>query len=246
MYPTDHDSIRRFPVQLTRLLRVLVPILILSGALPAGVASEEQKDPLIQRMISVVLTNNPVFKSQETLVVQSGKLRIPNPWFSLNALNFSVGSNTWDLKNKTFDFSPWVEVGTSLSLYDPAKALSGYSIRKEQESTRQAWLEGRNKLVSELISRVGEIAKLGNRRSSMTELLQFLEDQSGSIAERIIMSTAEPEKLWTLRERIMELEIEIRDVENQLETLKLETAMNLAGDAWPELESLLDQIGANP
>ena len=49
----------------------------------------------------------------------------------------------------------------------------------------------------------------------------------------------DPNQMLDLRERVMEIEVEMRDAEVQSDTLRLETAVTLAGDAWQELYDLL-------
>ena len=202
------------------------------------------QNEIILAMIRIVLENNPTLSSQQTLVREGQKLPELRSRFVLTGINFSAGTSIWNPDTGTFQLYPAFTIGTSLSLSDPARILNSYNLKKERENARQEYQKMRSTLIADLMSAVGEIMKLYSRRDSLEKLKVYLEDYSDLIEKQVRAGVGAPEldKLWSLKERIINLEADLKDVENQLSTKRLETAMSLGGEAWHELLDLMTRL----
>jgi hypothetical protein len=157
----------------------------------------------------------------------------------------SIGTSVWDPDTGIFRIYPAVTLGTGLSIADPARALSSYNLKKAREEARQAYLKIKNDLIADLLATVRELSKLSGHRQSQEKLKAYLQDYSDLIEKQMRAGVATPEldKLWELKERLLGIEAEIADVDNQLETMRLEAALRLGGDSWQELLDLLKEFG---
>jgi outer membrane protein TolC len=198
----------------------------------------------IQRMIQVVLDSNPVLASQAALLRESEKLPAPRGGVALSGVSFSFATSVWDTDTDSFQLYPAATLGASLSIADPVRAMNAYNLRKAREEARQGYLRTRNELVADLVATVRELLRLAGHRQSLEKLKAYLQDYSALIEKQVRagVSTPELDKLWELKERLLGIEAEIGDVENQLGTMRLEAAMRLAGDSWQELLELLDSL----
>jgi outer membrane protein TolC len=218
-------------------------LLFTAGSVSWGQVNPAQNE-IIQAMVRIVLENNPTLSSQQTLVREGQKLPELRSRVVLTGINFTAGTSIWNPDSNSFQLYPAFTIGTSLSLSDPARILNGYNLKKEREGAKQEYQKIRNTLIAELLDAVGEIMKLYGRRDSLEKLKVYLEDYSDLIEKQVRAGVGAPEldKLWTLKERIINLEADLKDVENQLSTKRLQTAMSLAGDAWQELFDLMARL----
>ncbi len=223
---------------------MIYAFLIFSILFPVWAENQDKQNELIERMIRIVLENNPTLKSQERLVRESQEFPEPRPTLAMNGLSFNVGSSIWDPDTNSFSFVPAATLGISFSLGDPARVLNSLNIKKQKESAKQDYQQLKNSMVSDIFSNVREILRLKSRRKSLEELKAYLEDYSNLTEKQVKAGVIElePDKLWDLKERIMGIEVEIQDVKNKLNTIKLEGAMRLGGDAWRELLELFKQL----
>jgi outer membrane protein TolC len=227
---------------------ILVCLILLFAAGPAGWGQANPAQPpqseVILSMIRVVLENNPTLSSQQTLIREGQKLPELRSRFALTAINLSAATAVWNPDTNTFQLYPAFTVGTSLSLSDPARILNSYNLKKERENARQEYQKIRSTLIADLMSAVGEIMKLYNRRESLAKLKVYLEDYSNLIEKQVRAGVSGPEldKLWELKERIINLEADLKDVEDQLSMKMLQTAMSLGGEAWQELLDLMARL----
>jgi outer membrane protein TolC len=224
---------------------VLVWVVLLFAAVPA--ASGQVKglqNEIIQRMIGIALENNPTLKSQQVLVRESEKLPEPRSAFAMTGMSLSAGASLWDPDTNTFRLVPALTLGASFSIGDPARALNSYNLKKEREGAKQDYEKIRDSIVSDLLSNVREILRLGSQREGLEDLRIYLEDYVDLIETQVRAGVTEPstDQLWDLKERIIRTEAEIKDVSHQLDMLKIEAAMRLGGDAWAELLQLFEQL----
>ena len=203
-----------------------------------------RQDELIERMIQIVLENNPTLKSQGRLVRESQRLPEPHPTFALSGINFNVGAAFWNPVTNSFNLIPNATLGVSFSLGDPARVLNSFNLKKEKEGAKQDYQQIKNSIISDLLSYVREILRLKSQRENLEELKIYLEDYSDLSEKQVKAGVKELEldKLWDLKERIMGIEVELQDIKNQLNTIRLEAAMKLGGDAWEELLELFWQL----
>ena len=227
-------------------LRVVACFLLLAaGGLCAWAQTEGGRDESIQRMLRIVLDNNPALASQAALVRESEKLPSPRGGAALSAVNFSFATSVWDTDMDSFRLYPAATLGATLSIADPARALNSYNLRRAREETRQEYLRIKDELVADLLGTVRELLRLAGRRDSLEKLKMYLQDYSDLIEKQVRAGAATPElnRLWELRERLLSTEAEIGEVENQLATMRLERSMRLAGNSWRELLELFVGLG---
>ncbi|OHD76106.1 MAG: hypothetical protein A2V99_03575 [Spirochaetes bacterium RBG_16_67_19] len=219
--------------------------LLLLAAAGAWAQGGGGRDESIQRMLQIVLDNNPTLASQAALLRESEKLPAPRGGVALTGISFSIATSYYDPDTGSFYIRPAATLGASLSIADPARALNAYNLKKAREEARQEYLRIRNSLVADLFSTMRELLGLGNKGASLERLKAYLEDYSNLVEKQVRAGTASPDvdKLWNLRERIIGIEVEMQDARNRQSTLQQEAAMRLGGEAWQELFDLLDQLG---
>lgn len=224
-----------------RLLACLL-VLAASGAWAQGL---ESRDQLIQRMMRIVLEHNPTLASQAALLREGEKLPDLRARLALTGVSLSLATGFWDPDTGAYRLYPAATLGTTLSIADPARALSAYALKKEREGARQEYRRIQNALVADLLATVRDLLKLFGRRESLSKLKAYLQDYSALIEKQVRAGAATPEldKLWELRERLLGIEAEIAELDNQLDTMRLEAALRLAGDSWQELLDLLSRLG---
>lgn len=220
-------------------------LIAFAAGLQAWGQSESGQQEVVSKMIQIVLENNPTLASQEKLVRESEKLPEVRGIFALTGVNISAGTSIWDPYTGSWRFLPSVTLGTSFTVADPVRLLNGYSLKKEQESAKQEYQRIRDSLVSDLLSAVREILGLQSKGENLGKLKVYLEDYSDLIEKQVKAGAAAPDpaELWNLKERIIDLEVQIQDVKNKLSTTKLETAMRLGGSKSEELLGLLARLG---
>jgi outer membrane protein TolC len=224
-----------------RLLACLL-LLAAAGAWAQGAAGQ---DLLIHRAVRIVLENNPTLASQAALLRESEKLPALRGGFAVTGMSLSLSTSYYDPDTGSFRLYPAATLGTSLSITDPARALNSYSLKKAREEARQDYLKIRNDLVADLLATARELSKLSGRKRSLEKLKAYLQDYSDLIEKQVRAGVATPEleKLWELKERLLGIEAEEKDVEIQQETMRLEGALRLAGDSWQELLELFVALG---
>jgi hypothetical protein len=220
---------------------------VISMALVATTAwaqVDSARDQLIQQMLQVVLDNNPALASREELLRETENLRPSRSRVALSGVNFSFASSVWDPDTSSFRFYPAATLGASLSIADPARALNSYNLAKARTEARLEQQELKNALIKDLLSTVRELLKLAGHRESLEKLKAYLQDYSDLIDKQVRAGAASPElaKLWDLKERLLDVEAEIGDAGNQLDTMRLEAALRLAGDSWGELLELFSRL----
>jgi len=216
-------------------------VAILAAGAPARLFAQDS-DALIQQMIRIVLENNPTLESQRKLVLTGERIPVAQPRFSVSGASVSVGSTFWNADTQTFEVTPGATLGLSFSFADPARALTRYNLEKAKTEARGQLEETRNGLVKALLDEVSELVKLDNKQRSLRELQAYLEDLSDAIEKQGKAGIVETDKLWDLRERIMGIRSDVRDAENQLKILRLQTARTLGGPAWSDLLDLLERL----
>jgi hypothetical protein len=221
--------------------RTLAFVLLLAAA---GLWAGDGRDQIIQQMLRVVLEHNPGLAAQAQLVRESEQLPAVRSRVALSAMSLNLGASVWDPDTGTFRLYPAATLGASLAIADPARALNAFTLKKERTAAQREYLEIKDALIGELLAAVREVLKLAGRRESLQKLRSYLQDYSALIEKQVRAGVATPEldRLWELKERLLGVEAEIGDVESQLGTVRLEAALKLAGDSWPELLELLGRL----
>ena len=197
--------------------RLMIHAFLLLSLMPLLWAEDlGRQNELIERMINIVLENNPTLKSQERLVQESQGLPEPRSTFAISGISFNVGAGVWNLETKSFGFVPTVTMCLSFSLRDPVRLLSSFNLKKEKVDAKQDCYKIKNLIISGLLARVREILSLESQRENYEDLKVYLEVYCDLIKNQVKAGVIKPDKLWDLKERIMSVEIELQDVKNQL------------------------------
>jgi hypothetical protein len=194
-------------------------------------------------MIRIVVENNPTLESQRDLVRMGEEIPVSRSRLTLSGASVGLASTFWSADTGAFELTPGATLGLNFALADPVRALSRYNLEREKAEARRRLEETHNGLIRELLDRVAELARLDNKKVSLRDLQAYLEDLSGAIESQGKAGIVEIDKLWDLRERIMGIHAEVRDVENQLTIVRLQTARTLGGPAWQSLLDLLSRVG---
>ena len=216
-----------------------------------SVAEDREKKDLLQQMIELVVEANPKLISQNRILLESKKLPEPWPWGVDNVeVSLTGGYGTQLIRSgneNIVEFFPNAGFNIAFPIFSPSKwQKSGreeFEIEVLKEEAQQKFLDLKESVISELLEKVSEISKLENERDGLQKLEVFLENQSDEIKMQIKTGIAETSELRDLGEKIIETNIQIRNTSNQLRALRRETAVNLGGERWKELLTLLEKIG---
>jgi hypothetical protein len=219
-------------------------LLLLTAGPRAWGQNDKVQNETVQGMIRLVLENNPMLAFQQTLVSESQKLPRTGGAVAITGLTLTGGTSFWDPNLSSFKLAPALTLGTNLSLGDPARLLSSYSLDKERVLARQDYQKIKDSLIADLLSTVRDLLSLSSRQQSLGKLEVYLQDYSDLLERQVRAGAAVPDlqKLWDLKERIMGIEVEIQDAKNKMSTMRLEAAMRLGGDAWEKLLDLFSQL----
>jgi outer membrane protein TolC len=231
-------------VRILKTIGALCVVVFAAGGLAAPARAQDQS-ALLERMIRIVTENNPTLQSQQGLVLTGDAIRLSHSRFSVSGVSVGIGSTFWNEDTRNFEVAPGATLGFSFSISDPARVLSGYNLEREKVEARRRLEEIRNGLIKQLLDAAAELARLDNKKTNLRDLQAYLEDLSVAIERQGKAGIVETDRLWDLRERIMGMRTEIRDVESQLKILRLQTAMALGGPAWAQLLDLLGRLGGD-
>ncbi len=223
---------------------IVLPVLIAALLMSCGYvqAAEVEKDYL-QRMIELVVEANPTLQSQRNLITEIETVPEPVKGPDL-ALALKTGGAVvaldggWERR-----VVPTGSIELTIPLYSAVKkrkiALDRLTIQKDLAKAWQDYYHLKNSVTSDLLTRVDKITSLKNELDAQEKLLSLLERNLQALTKQVEAGVASPSDLWAISERIMIHETNIRNLSSTEETLKRETAVNLAGDRWPELLKML-------
>ena len=190
-----------------------------------------QKDPL-QRIIELVVENNPTLQSQESLIREIQQMPEPGAGF-IDLKSLEAGSEIEAAGIRT----PLLSMSQLEEIRD--KMLQ----RKETlEKARQAYESLKKSLVTELFTGLTDLSKLKNKKKSLNQLESFLRNRAESLSQQVKAGLEKPTTLFDLTERVMSTSMEIENATEELKTLKLRIAITMGGDKWQELSNLLDKL----
>jgi hypothetical protein len=217
--------------------------LLLLAASMGGAQNDAQGDPLVQKMVTLVVAHNPILLSQQRLVAEAQRIPDRAAGFSISGMNLGGGAYTLNPYTGAPGFLPSLTLGLTFSFSDPARELNILKMKQEKELARQAWETARDAALASLFSRVREILRLKSQGKNLQVLRGYLHDYSVLADTQRSEQAISPDKLWDLRQRISDIDTQLDTLDGQLETTMMEAALNLGGDAWPELLALLHQLG---
>jgi hypothetical protein len=222
---------------------LLIFLAMLLIALSHSAAQEQSKsDPLIGDIVSLVIAHNPTLQSFQRSIRESSEVQVPGDGLSVPGVSFDTGLTFLNPFSGSFSVAPSVSIGLSLSFGDPARSLDILQLKQEKEKALREYESAKNEILAELFSKIRDISTIRARQRNLTQLRQYLEDYSSAAeAQRIAQSIA-PDKLWDLKERIIDLRIELESMTAGLDSTLRETAMQFGGDAWEDLLGLLGRL----
>lgn len=223
---------------------MVLPVLIAALLMSCGYvqAAEVEKDYL-QRMIELVVEANPTLQSQRNLITEIETVPEPVRGPDL-ALALKTGAAVVDVTGSwERRIEPTGSIELTIPLYSAVKkrkiALDRLTIQKDLAGAWQDYYRLKNSVISDLLTRVDKITSLKNELDAQKKLLSLLERNLQALTKQVEAGVASPSDLWAISERIMIHETNIRNLSSTQETLKRETAVNLAGARWPELLNTL-------
>ena len=210
---------------------------LLSPAAAFSQAEEEvQPVDVLQRIIQLAVENNPILESQRSLINTIQQIPEPGAGFinleELQSSSRRVGEE--GMGTPLLSLSEVIQVETFVQRkLDREKTLA--EAEQTYENLKQS-------LISSLMAKITEMAKLKNKRGNLEELKSFLETRRDSLEKQVKAGIKEPTALFDVTERIMQSRLEIKNAAREREILKLETAMSLGGGKWEDLLDLLNKV----
>ena len=233
--------------------KLLAIFLVVSGVTVSSVALGKSQEPIarwdiVQEIIDLVTENNPILESQRGLLEEIQAL--PNPGKGLDLqLSLKGGIATYaDEDNREIWTGPTGSVGLEIPLFSSSRRkdriMDRLTYTKELEKAKQEYLNRKNSIISELLTKLRKLFELQNEKSKLEELKSFLSSNIESVKQQVKAGVIKAGNLWELSERIMDSEAKIHNRSSELEILKREIAINLGGEKSEELRHLLEQLGA--
>ena len=190
-----------------------------------------QKDPL-QRIIELVVENNPTLQSQESLIREIQQMPEPGAGFiDLKSLEAGSEIEAAGIRTPLLSMSQLEEIRDKM-----------LQRRETLEKARQAYESLKKSLVTELFTGLTDLSKLKNKKKSLNQLESFLRNRAESLSQQVKAGLERPTTLFDLTERVMSTSMEIENATEELKTLKLRIAITMGGDKWQELSNLLDKL----
>ncbi|TKJ44701.1 hypothetical protein CEE34_10865 [Candidatus Aerophobetes bacterium Ae_b3a] len=219
------------------LVLCLILVLLFNPSVAWGQAtSEPQPADVFQQIIQLVVENNPILESQRSFVNTIEEMPEPGAGFinleELQSRSRRVGEEGVEIPLLSLSAVIQVETFVQRKL-DREKTLA---------QAKQSYENLKASLISNLMAKVTEMAKLENKRENLQELKSFLETRRDSLEKQVKAGIQEPSALFDVTERVMQTSLGIKDAASELEILKLETAISLGGEKWEDLLDLLNQV----
>ena len=190
-----------------------------------------QKDPL-QRIIELVVENNPTLQSQESLIKEIRQMPEPGAGFiDLKSLEAGSEIEAAGIRTPLLSMSQLEEIRHKM-----------LQRRETLEKARQYYESLKKSLVTELFTGLTDLSRLKNKKKSLSQLESFLRNRAESLSQQVKAGLEKPTTLFDLTERVMSTSMEIGNATEELKTLKLRIAITMGGDKWQELSNLLDKL----
>ena len=210
-------------------------LILLLPSIALGQAKPQPAD-VLQQIIQLAVENNPILESQRSFINTIQQMPEPGAGFI----------NLEELKSQTRRVGEEGMETPLLSLSQAVQMETFIQRKLDREKTlaeaKQTYENLKQSLVSNLMAKITEMAKLKNKRENLEELKSFLETRQDSLEKQVKAGIKEPTTLFDLMERVMQSRLEIKDVAGELEILKLETTISLGGEKWEDLLDLLNKL----
>ena len=226
----------------------LILTLLISSHL--GWAKEDRTFPsteVIHQLINFVVENNPILRSQRKIITEIESIPLPEKiWDADLTLKGGLGTKE-DEDTHVIRTVPSVSLALEIPLYDPSKKRDilqeRVAFNENLEKTKQKYNDLKNSIVSDLLNKIARLSQLDNENKNLVKLKSYLKDNLSSLEKQVKAGVEEPDTLWALSERIMNLDTKIYNLSSQFKALKWEIANTLGGEKWQKLLQLLDEIG---
>ena len=206
-------------------------LLISFTAWAQGQPQPPQKNPL-QRIIELVVENNPTLQSQRDLIKEIQQMPEPGAGFiDIKSLEAESETEAAGIRTPLLSMTQLEEIRD--------KRLER---RETLEKARQAYESLKKSLLTELLAGLTGLSKLENKKKSLNQLQSFLRNRAESLSKQVKAGLEKPTTLFDLTERIMNTSMEIENTTEELKILKLQIAITMGGDKWQQLLSLLDEL----
>ena len=208
--------------------------------LPATAFSQTQEEvhpaDMLQQIIQLVEENNPILESQRSLINTIQQTPEPGAGFI----------NLEELQSSTRRVGEEGVEAPLLSLSEVIQVEQFVQRKLDREKTlaeaQQTYENLKQSLISNLMAKMTEIAKLKNQRENLEELKSFLERRRDSLEKQVKAGIKQPGVLFDLTERLMKTNLEAKNASREREILKLEIAISLGGKKWKDLLNLLNKV----
>ena len=224
-------SINRIVMCIAALVCLVVPATAFSQ-------TQEEVHPadMLQQIIQLVEENNPILESQRSLINTIQQTPEPGAGFI----------NLEELQSSTRRVGEEGVEAPLLSLSEVIQVEQFVQRKLDREKTlaeaQQTYENLKQSLISNLMAKMTEIAKLKNQRENLEELKSFLERRRDSLEKQVKAGIKQPGVLFDLTERLMKTNLEAKNASREREILKLEIAISLGGKKWKDLLNLLNKV----
>jgi len=217
--------------------RLLLGCLVLALLISPAVWAQDEPQPLqksiLERVIGLVVENNPILQSQRDFIQEIEEMPEPGAGF-IDLETLGAGSET-----------EAAGIKTPLMSMTQLEEIRGKMLQRKEtlEKARQAYESLKKTLLTELFTHHIDLSKLRNKRKSLNQLESFLRNRAESLSQQVKAGLEKPTTLFDLTERIMSTSMEVENTAEGLRILKLQMAITMGGEKWEELLSLLDELG---
>ena len=215
---------------------VVAAWLLLPAAALAQTKEKVQRVNVLQQVIQLAVKNSPILESQRSLINTIQKMPDPGAGFI----------NLEELQSKSRRVGEEGMGTPLLSLSQAVQVEAFIQTKLDREKTlaeaKQTYENLKQSLISNLMTKITEMAKLENKRENLEELKSFLERRQSSLEKQVKTGIKEPSALFDLMEIVMKTSLEIKNVARELDALMLEIAISLGGEKWEDLLGLLNKV----
>lgn len=204
-------------------------------SLPMVATGQAESQPgtagTIQKIVDLAIQRSPILKLQQSYIGEIEALPQPGEGF----IDFK------ELQAQLAD-----PEGIYLGLPQVVQLENIREMRvKRGETLAEAQITYENlkkSLISQLLGKIISITRLKNRYQGQIQLKSFLDERKASLEKQVKAGVEEPSTLFDLVERIINLSVDIENVAEELNTVRLETALNFGGEWSAEILTLLNEL----
>jgi hypothetical protein len=236
----------KFPRVLWIVLALGASSYVAAAAPAQGAGQQIPNGELLRRLIEIVVQKNPILASQAMVIERNRSVGEPRSTSAITGVNLGAGIANNSSSPTGYLYAPTANLGVSFAISDPVRALDIMRITQEKEQAKQQWLKTKNELIAQLCEKINRILQLKSQQANLGGLKGYLVDYAALVEKQVRQGIVEPDRSLALKEKLATLEVQLDDANNQLGTVRLETAMSLGGEAWQEMLQLLEQLQMFP